>query len=249
MSPRPSGPPPRRAGFTLAELLVVIGIVAALVAILLPTLAGARRRAVQVTCASNLRQWAAAAVAYSTANNGFLPRRGQGVQPTNQVARPQDWFNALPPLLGLEPYGDLAAGGRVPRPGGGGAGSSAVWLCPSAADGDAGGANYWSYGMNMGLSVEQANQNNGQPDKLTGVGNLSVMAFMADGPANYCSVFPSRFAGGYNPVPRHNGSVNLAFLDGHVAGFTGPEIGVGAGLVDRPDVRWHPPNSTWSSAQ
>ena len=34
--------------------------------------------------------------------------------------------------------------------------------------------------MNMGLSVQQANQNNGMPDKITAVGNTTVMVFFAD---------------------------------------------------------------------
>ena len=240
---------PPRAGFTLVELLVVIGVVAVLVGLLLPVLATARRNARRVTCSSNLGQWAKALIAFAAQNDGAFPRRGQGVQPTTQVARGDDWFNALPRYLGLKPYSARVSANDLPRPGGVGNadGGSGVWLCPSAVD--LGAAYHWSYSMNMALSVEQANQNAGQPDKLTTVGDATSMVFMADGPGNYCSTFPSKTPGNYNPAARHEGAVNLSFVDGHVAAYRGQEVGVGTGVVTRADVRWHPPNNSWNSAQ
>lgn len=68
--------PPRSTsgkGFTLVELLVVIGIIAVLIGILLPTLSRARRAAKRTVCLSNLRQMGTAWTIYLSEHGGHLP--------------------------------------------------------------------------------------------------------------------------------------------------------------------------------
>src|SRR5437667_1209392 len=64
---------PRWRGFTLVELLVVIGIIAVLISILLPTLGKARKAARTTVCLSNLRQMGTAWVMYLSDSKGHLP--------------------------------------------------------------------------------------------------------------------------------------------------------------------------------
>ena len=63
----------QRAGFTLVELLVVIGIIAVLIAILLPTLAKARDNANRAACLSNEKQILYAVIMYANEHKGYLP--------------------------------------------------------------------------------------------------------------------------------------------------------------------------------
>lgn len=240
-SPSTHSTAPAASAFTLVEVLVVIAVVGLLLGLLAPALAAAREAGRSVVCASNLRQWGAAVNSYAADNKGLLPRRGQGVNPTTNITREADWFNALPPHLGEPRYMDLAGATEVPvpvssrvhRPG-----SRSVWMCPSAVETDT--DQYFAYGMNMRLSVWDVPD----PDRIDSVAPPHLQVFLSEGPGPQCSLLP--WARPSSPVARHRSNVNICFLDAHAVSFSGSSVGCNVGDPQRADVCWIVPGSPWN---
>lgn len=118
---------PRRKGFTLVELLVVIGIIAVLIGILLPSLSAARRQANSVKCLSNLRSIGQGFALYSNDYNGYWPAAYHIYSatrfplPTNTDLR---WYDRIFPYVGNSKDVQAAADIGKARD------KCAIWGCP-----------------------------------------------------------------------------------------------------------------------
>jgi prepilin-type processing-associated H-X9-DG protein/prepilin-type N-terminal cleavage/methylation domain-containing protein len=217
-----------KPAFTIVELLIVIGIIALLLAILLPALATAREQGKTVQCLSNLRQLGVMAQIYLDENQNIYP-----IAEWKLTAWDFSTVNGqvVPGILW---------NGRT---------NAKIQQCP-AFDGksDSPGDPYTGYNYNISFIGHGQNENTVAPAKASSIHHAYRTALFGDGEyasgadkfmrapiqedpvttGDYLPNYQIRLAGtqGY----RHHGKTNVCYCDGHAASVsdcypsTGPQI-------------------------
>jgi len=221
-----------KAAFSLIELIIVIGIIALLAGIVVPSVEVLREKGKETACANNIRQWGQAMSMYLDEHRGVFPTDGTV---DNQAA----WYNVLPPYIGVDTFDALKAIGKAPCPGIG----KSIYICPSApvdsqkAGNYAGGSQvsyHLSYALNYWLNAPKTDAALSERMRLSQVRYSDAFVIFSepsDGTKKTVVGSLANAPGASAPGFWHRKRVNVAFADGHVAPVRQQDIGT---------IQWNP---------
>ena len=214
-------------GFTLLEVLVVLGVLAVLAGLMLPGLGKARDRGRGAYCLGNLRQWGLATHLYALDQDDFLPPDGTpnpGDSSTNS-----GWYIQLPRQLGLPRYHEMPwRTNALADP------DLTVWLCPANRR-RSNGRNLFHYCLNG--QVDGTGEDD-QPVRLGSLPAPSQMVWLFDS-----KNLPAVGYWGYTHTNLHAGGAHFLFLDGHARRFrkaTYWDEETNRARTDHPEIQWVP---------
>lgn len=210
-----------RGGFTLVELMVVIGIIAILMAMLLPAVKRAREQAQLTYCQNNLRQIGLAIQMYANDNKDRFPdpsatgnytfRMRPGFKTPDDPGALPEVYGLAAVLHGISPKDDISGG--LPRPAKYLAADGDVWICPSQSPTMQAYGNTYSFSVNSNMSQTSIWRAK-HPDTLIVFDNFSSKPGLSGfrGPfSGYVLPVKDRFYGHRTPNGKMKGAAELYF--------------------------------------